>query len=369
MTGTSCQISTAKDHEHVEKLSTHAILFIVALAIITLYELQLVLLPFVLAAVVSYICWPLIARIVAATHLPWALVAALGFFVIVGAGALFGWLCGPPFAREIAAALGDLQTTIAQLVRGVVGAGPVRVLGQQMSAPDIARQATVALRDALATPRLIALLAGTTFGAGFGLMLTLVILFFFMISGDSIVRGLIRLVPPGHRTLVTDHLLVTLDPVLRRYFIGVMAVVCLAAILAYIGLGLALGVPHAIFLALLTGVLEAIPVVGPIAAAAIAGVVALQHNSSFDAIVGYGLYLAALRLTIDQLIGPILLGAAGRVHPTLIIFCFLAGGAIFGIVGVITAVPIALVIRTTLATLYDESPEQMRRGSSPGVTR
>jgi len=49
-----------------------------------------------------------------------------------------------------------------------------------------------------------------------------------------------------------------------------------------------------------------------------------------------------------------LLGNAARVHPTLVIFCFLAGGALFGIVGVILAVPVALTVKVVLATIYDE---------------
>jgi len=73
-------------------------------------------------------------------------------------------------------------------------------------------------------------------------------------------------------------------------------------------------------------------------------------------ILDYALYATALRLSIDQLIGPIVLGAAARLHPVLIIFCFLAGGVVFGIPGVILAVPVALLIKSTLATLYgDES--------------
>ena len=44
-----------------------------------------------------------------------------------------------------------------------------------------------------------------------------------------------------------------------------------------------------------------------------------------------------------------------RISPVLIIFCFLAGGATFGIAGVILAVPVALVTKTTLAILYDET--------------
>jgi predicted PurR-regulated permease PerM len=190
--------------------------------------------------------------------------------------------------------------------------------------------------------------------SGFGFLLTLVLLFFFMVTGPSIVRGLLWLVPPGERPLIEDHILLQLDPVLRRYFIGVVAVVCFAAAFAYAGLGLVLGVPHAVFLALITGILEAVPIVGPALAATIAGLVAVQHNASLGAIIGYAAYLTALRLSIDQLFGPLVLGAAGRVHPALIIFCFLAGGTLFGVVGVITAVPVALVIKATLSVLYDE---------------
>jgi predicted PurR-regulated permease PerM len=45
------------------------------------------------------------------------------------------------------------------------------------------------------------------------------------------------------------------------------------------------------------------------------------------------------------------------VHPVLIIFCFLAGGVLFGIPGLIIAVPVALLIRSTLATLYGDADE------------
>jgi len=223
-----------------------------------------------------------------------------------------------------------------------------------MDAQQFADAIEHAVRDWLGNPKVLSAIAGATFASGFGFLLTLVLLFFFLVNGPSIVRGLLWLVPPDQRPLVEDHVLLRLDPVLRRYFIGVIAVVCFAAAFAYAGLGLVLGVPHALFLALMTGVLEAIPIVGPALAVAIAALVAIQHNSALGAIIGYAVYLAALRLSIDQFFGPIVLGAAGRVHPTLIIFCFLAGGALFGVIGVIAAVPVALVIRTTLAVLYDE---------------
>ncbi len=71
-------------------------------------------------------------------------------------------------------------------------------------------------------------------------------------------------------------------------------------------------------------------------------------------ILAYTLYAIALRLSIDQIVGPIVLGRAAHVHPVLIIFCFFTGGIVFGIPGVILAVPVALLIRSTLATLYGD---------------
>ena len=89
--------------------------------------------------------------------------------------------------------------------------------------------------------------------------------------------------------------------------------------------------------------------------ALIAGVVAVQQAKSVWSVAAYVIYASALRLSIDQLVGPFVLGKAGRVHPTLVIFCFLAGGALFGVIGVILAVPVALSVKVALATIYGES--------------
>lgn len=342
------------DHEHVNRISTGTILFILSAAALTLYELQLVLIPFVLAGVVSYICAPAIAFASDKARLPRLVVSILAFLIILAFGAVVGFLGIPPLGHELAHVATDLQGTLDHLAQTLLKGRTVGWFGQPMNAQQLGDAIGKAIRAWIGNARVLSAIAGAVFVGGFGFLLTLVLLFFFMITGPSIVRGLLWLVPPGQRPLIEDHILLQLDPVLRRYFIGVVAIVCFAAVFAYIGLGLVLGVPHAIFLALITGILEAIPIVGPAAAAAIAGLIAIQHNSGFGAIIGYAIYLTALRLSIDQLFGPVVLGAAGRVHPALVIFCFLAGGALFGVVGVIIAVPVALVIKATLAALYDE---------------
>ncbi|WP_407168711.1 AI-2E family transporter [Bradyrhizobium sp. ORS 111] len=342
------------DHEHVSRISTGTVLFIITATAVTVYELQLVLIPFVLAGVISYICAPAIAWASARAHLPRLLVSVVAFLVILAFGAVIGLLGIPPLAREMTHTATDLQGTLNRLAAALIDGDTVNLLGQPMDSHQLAAGIDQAVRNWIGNARVLSVIAGSVFVAGFGFLLTLVLLFFFMVSGPSIVQGLLWLVPPGERPLIEDHILVQVDPVLRRYFIGVVAVVCFAAAFAYAGLGLLLGVPHAVFLALITGLLEAVPVLGPAIAATLAGLVAIQHNSEFSAIIGYAVYLTALRLLIDQLFGPVVLGAASRVHPALVIFCFLAGGTLFGVVGIIIAVPVALIIKATLSALYDE---------------
>jgi predicted PurR-regulated permease PerM len=79
-------------------------------------------------------------------------------------------------------------------------------------------------------------------------------------------------------------------------------------------------------------------------------------------IIAYALYATALRISIDQLFGPLALGTAAQLHPVLVIFCFLSGALLFGIVGVIMAVPVALVVKTILALLYDEPTQEALAG-------
>jgi predicted PurR-regulated permease PerM len=190
-----------------------------------------------------------------------------------------------------------------------------------------------------------------------GVFLTVVLLFYFLISGQRIARGIFWMVPP-HRRALARRIWERLDPVLTRYFVGMIVVMLYATAASYVGLKYFLNVEHAALLALLTGILETVPVVGPTSAAIIAGLVSLRTASGIMSIVDYALYAVALRLSIDQLIGPFVLGTAAHVHPVLIIFCFLAGGIVFGIPGVILAVPVALLIRSTLATLYGEENDE-----------
>jgi predicted PurR-regulated permease PerM len=266
---------------------------------------------------------------------------------------LIGFLGLPPLVQQAQAVTGDLHGAVLDFLRAVLGTHPIQLLGSSVDAQSLADLTLGKVQSAISGPQLLTL-AGWGAAAAFGFMLVWVLMGYFLIDSHAIAAGLLWLVPPAARPQV-ERIRRELDPLLRRYFIGVAVVVSYAAAAAYLGLGLILGLHHALVLALLTGVLEIVPMVGPLAAAVMAGLFAVEQAASAWDIWAYVGYAVALRLSIDQLVGPLVLGNAARVHPVVVIFGFLVGGALFGIVGMILAVPAALLIKVTLSVLYREA--------------
>jgi len=335
---------------------TRAIMIGAVVLTIFLYFIKLILLPFVLAAIIAYIFTPALDWATRRTQLPRLLLSVGLFLVLFAATVAVIVLAGQRLLVEAQAIAADLQDLLENFTRQAMGAGSIALFGAKLNAHDVAKGVLDRLRDWFGQMDQIGAVTEYSLAFVMGTFLTIVLLFYFLVSGRRVARGLFWIVPPHRRPLVA-RIWTRLDPVLFRYFIGVLAVMAYATVAAYIGLGVILDIQHAVFLALLTGLLETVPVIGPTGAAVLAGLVSLRTATGLINIVEYAAYATALRLSIDQIVGPIVLGRAAHVHPVLIIFCFLAGGIILGIPGVILAVPVALVVKSTLATLYGDLGE------------
>lgn len=317
------------------------------------YLVGFVVLPFVIAGIVAYVCTPLLDWLAGRTGLPRPLLAVVLFLVLIGVAGFAVTVAGRHLVAEIGSTVTDLQGTLDHLLHRAADGEPVRVFGRPLDLNGIAGTIGDRIHGWFSRPDRLMLVAGFGFAILIGTFLTVVLLCYFLVGGKSVARGLFWLVPPSRRPLVAQ-IGRRLDPVLKRYFIGLFVIVVYAVIAAYIGLGLVLGIDHAFLLALLTGILETIPIIGSTAAAVIAGLVSLHTATGLGSILAFALYAVLLRLSIDQIVAPLVLGSAGHVHPVLIIFCFLAGAALLGIPGVILAVPTALTVKAALATIYGD---------------
>lgn len=178
-----------------------------------------------------------------------------------------------------------------------------------------------------------------------GLLLMIVLVFFFVHDGRGMWEFGLSLVPRQRRELVdgAGHEVWT---AIAGYMRGVALIAVVDAVL--IGIALALiGVPLVVPLMVLVFFGAFIPLVGAVASGAIAALVALISNGVVDA----GLVVAAI-VAIQQIEGDLLypnvVGRMIRLHPVAILLVLTAGTVVAGIVGALLAIPVAAGIWTAV---------------------
>ncbi len=244
-----------------EAVDVVAVLLIAFAVIVFFYFIQFVLLPFAFSAVTAFVLTPLVDWLAKTIRAPRVAVGVTVFFAFLGLFGFAAYLVIPGLLHEGLFAVSHLQEIIEQPLKNLLGNGQVQILGPSVSASDIAAAAVAKLRSLLQGGALTTLALGA-FGGIFGVFLTLTLLAYFLASGRQLVRGLIWIFPPDWRPL-TARIFDALRPIHFRYFAGIAAVVAYASCAAYIGLGLFLHLRHAALLAVLTGLFELLPVVGP----------------------------------------------------------------------------------------------------------
>lgn len=199
-----------------------------------------------------------------------------------------------------------------------------------------------------------ALLAGgAVVGAPAVGVLMLVVLFYFLNSGRQILQGGLHLIPPRYRTHVA-LLGARVEPMLRGYVRGVIAVTLYTVGTAWLVLGLWFHASLAPLISLAVGVLELIPVVGPAASIALFGALAVVDGHGPWTFAGFMGLAVFLRVSVDNIVGPLVLGRAVTLHPVAVIIAFLTGASLFGVLGVFVAVPVAAAAKIVLAVWYGE---------------
>lgn len=149
----------------------------------------------------------------------------------------------------------------------------------------------------------------------------------------------------GERQGQAKELLRKIEDKLGAWLHGQVVLSVAVGTLVYLGLVL-LGVEFALPLAIIAGLLEVVPVIGPIIAAIPAILIGLTVSPLFAALIG-GLYLAIQQLE-NQIIVPQVMKRAVGLNPLLVILAVSIGGRLLGITGALLAVPIAVVIQLVL---------------------
>jgi putative heme transporter len=271
-----------------------------------------------------------------------SIVCVGGILLIVG----LLTLVAAPIATD-AEKLGDQIRAGADKLGGQIADLPIgmseaQVQAQIDSIDDRVRENNGAVRSGVVSG---AQAAGQFFAA---LIITLVVLFFFVKDGAGMWRWLLGRVPSPRKPALQEFGNRSWKA-LTAYVRGVVFVAFIDAV----GIGLALwliGVPLALPLAALTFVLAFVPIVGAVAAGAAAALVALAFEG-----VGAALLVVVAVLVVQQLesnvLYPVIVGKTLKLHPVVVLLAVAIGGVLYGIPGAALAVPIAVLCTAAFTTI------------------
>jgi predicted PurR-regulated permease PerM len=197
------------------------------------------------------------------------------------------------------------------------------------------------------------LIAISSFAGGiFGLITILILSFYLLIEARTMFDYLIRFVPVNRRADVA----VAMREAVFKVSAWLRAQVMLAGVMgtfAAVGLGF-LGVPYFYVVALVAAVGETIPIVGPIIGGVTAFSVAMTVSARLAITVG--VYFLILHQLEANVLVPKIMERRVGVSPVAVLIALLVGGALWGIIGAILAIPTAAIISIIIEDLAHREP-------------
>ncbi len=191
----------------------------------------------------------------------------------------------------------------------------------------------------------------TTVGAFSGIVLTLTTLVFtayLLLDFENLKKSFLKFIPREKRENVA-RILMDIELTLGFWLRGQVALMFIIGLFSYIGL-LLLGVNYALSLALIAGLLEIIPIIGPIIATIPALIVGFA-DSPIKGIGVLGLYILIQQLE-NNLIVPKVMQKAIGFNPIVTMVAILIGGSLFGVLGALLSIPVTIIIFIIFKNIY-----------------
>ena len=202
--------------------------------------------------------------------------------------------------------------------------------------------------DALGTSVGTALsIISSTFSGAFIAITTLVIAIYFSLEKPRLIKDLAKVFDHGKEEAIKSFFN-EVDNQLGNWIRGQIILMTIIGVTTFIGLVL-IGVPYALPLAIIAGLLEIVPNIGPIFSAIPAVIIAFLAFG-WPAALATTIFYLVVQQVENGVIVPKIMKANVDINPLVSILGILIGGKVFGIVGALLAVPIFIVFRTVYTT-------------------
>ena len=332
------------------RASTALIVLAVLAVGYTLWAAQDVILPVLLAVLFAMIGNPII-RALQKLFIPRVLGALL---VLLGgtaaAAALGNQLIDPAteWARQVPREMRELAPKLREMAKPVQAANEAaadiaRAADSERATPVqvVRTEANEPFKKLTATPRMIA-----------AVLAVVLLTFFFMIYGESLQRNALALLPTRQQKRVTVEILQSIEREISRYVLTI-SVINLTVGLALAGILFLLQVPlaEALLWGTMAAVLNFAPYVGPMIGIIIMLMMGfVAFDDPWKSLLPAAIYLG-LHTLEGQIITPIVLGRQMRLSPLVLILALMLFGWLWGIIGLLLAVPLLVCVKIVFARI------------------
>ena len=355
--------------------SSSALTILTILAVLyTLYLAASIVLPFVLAIVLNLLLAP-VMRFLSRLHVPKTLAALILILLLFGFVAMVVFAISLPASGWIARApesLGALQHKLAFLRNPIelVEGGVARLQAAMSNGSGAAGQGAAAQHMSVGSSLAGVLttgLSGTRFFLGEVFTLVL-ILFFLLASGDSLLRRFVEIMPTLADKRRAVQIVTEIEQNVSLYLATITIMNVLVGSLNFVQVWL-LGLPNPLLWGVVAFVLNYVPILGPITGIAIYFFVGLfTFDSIVHALIPPAVYLA-IHVMEGETITPLLLARRFTLNPVLVMSSLMFWDWMWGIVGAFLSVPLLAVLKIVCDHVERLAPIGHMLGGSPKVRK
>lgn len=258
------------------------------------------------------------------------------------------YLILPALATQIA----QIAQALPHLISGIEGRFALGPDSQAAVIPEI-QQTLQRIGENISNLGATVVQQTKNFFAGvFSIIFVLIIAFYLVLEEDAL-KKLFRIIVPKEHMPYVERVIDRVQLKMGRWVLAQLSLGVIIGVTVGVGLWL-MGVPFALALGLIAGVLEIIPVIGPIIAGLFGVTIALSQ-SFILAISTLVFYIVVQQLENHFLIPNIIRKATG-LNPLVTIIAVLLGGRLAGVSGIILSVPIATILSIFLADFFSTAP-------------
>ncbi len=338
-------------------------LCLVALAVFLLAQFRLILAPLVLAGIVAYVLTPVVDFLQDRLRLRRGWAAVLSYLVILGLASLLPILLVPILVDQLTGLNLDVGGSLTALEASL--ARTLTRLGWQIDASELVGQLTAGFRTVIEPIFGQTLDIAMEFVSSIVWVVFIAVVSFYLVKDSTRLRAwLDDLLPEPYRQ---DWLRLgrEISAVWSAFFRGQIVLALVVSIIITV-LGMAAGLPYAVAMGALGGLLEFLPSIGHAIWLFIASVLIFVEGSTWLPVPNWaamliliGLHLVFEQVDLNYLI-PRIVGRRVHLHPLVVILGIVAGASLAGFLGILLAAPTIasarIVGRYLFANLFDLDP-------------